>query len=57
MGLSDKIQNAAEGAEGKAKQTTGKATGDEQLESEGRIDQVKSDLKKAAEKVKDAFKH
>ncbi|MCI0157921.1 CsbD family protein [Leifsonia shinshuensis] len=57
MGLDDKIGNAAESAGGKAKETAGKATGDERLEAEGKGDQVKADLKNAAEKVKDAFKH
>ncbi|MBN9630915.1 CsbD family protein [Leifsonia sp. TF02-11] len=57
MGLDDKIGNAAENARGKAKETAGKATGDERLEAEGKGDQVKADLKNAGEKVKDAFKH
>ena len=57
MGLKDKIGNAAENAKGKAKETTGKATDDETLEAEGRGDQTKSDVKKAAENIKDAFKH
>lgn len=56
MGLDDKIQNAAEHAAGKAKETAGKATDDEKLEAEGKGDQVKADLKDAAENVKDAFK-
>jgi uncharacterized protein YjbJ (UPF0337 family) len=41
---------------GKAKEKTGQATDDEQMESEGRADQTKADLKQAGEKVKDAFK-
>lgn len=56
MGLDDKMQNAAERAAGKAKETVGKATDDERLEAEGRGDQMKADLKDAGEKVKDAFK-
>ncbi|MGB9374675.1 MAG: CsbD family protein [Jiangellales bacterium] len=40
---------------GKAKEAAGKATGDESLENQGRTDQAKSDLKDAANKVKDAF--
>ncbi len=56
MGLDDKIDNAAEKAGGKAKVAAGKATDDEGLEAEGRMDQTKSDLKQAGEKVKDAFK-
>jgi uncharacterized protein YjbJ (UPF0337 family) len=57
MGLGDKISNAAEDAQGKIKEHTGKATGDDSLEAEGKGDQAKSDLKDAAENVKDAFKH
>ncbi len=57
MGLDDKIKNKAEGMTGKAKETTGKATDDEQLEAEGKTDQSTSDIKQAGEKVKDAFKH
>ncbi len=43
--------------QGKAKEAAGKLTGDESLERQGKTDQAKSDLKKAGEKVKDAFKH
>ena len=57
MGLDDKIENAGEKLGGNAKEAAGKATGDERLEAEGKGDQVKSDLKNAGEKVKDAFKH
>jgi uncharacterized protein YjbJ (UPF0337 family) len=57
MGLDDKIKNKTEDLSGKGKEATGKATGDERLESEGKTDQAKSDVKQAGEKVKDAFKH
>ena len=56
MGLGDKIRNAATKLTGRAKEATGKATGDDRLKNQGRGDQVKADLKQAAEKVKDAFK-
>ncbi|MGZ5368497.1 CsbD family protein [Aeromicrobium sp.] len=56
MGLGDKIDNATEDAKGKAKEAAGKAKDDESLEAEGRGDQAKSDLKKAGENIKDAFK-
>jgi uncharacterized protein YjbJ (UPF0337 family) len=56
MGLDDKIGNAAEKLGGKGKEAAGKATGDESLEAEGKVDQSKSDLTQAGEKVKDAFK-
>ncbi len=57
MSGSDKIENAAEGLKGKAKEAVGKATDNERLEAEGKAEQVKADVKKAAENVKDAFKH
>jgi uncharacterized protein YjbJ (UPF0337 family) len=56
MGLDDKIDNKAEELKGQAKETTGKATGDEELEAEGKRDQTGANLKQAGEKVKDAFK-
>lgn len=57
MSRDDKIKNAAEDLTGKIKEGTGRATDDERLEREGRTDQSKADLKKAGEKVKDAFKN
>lgn len=57
MSAGDKISNAAEDAKGKIKEGTGKATGNERLEAEGKVDQAKADLKKAAENIKDTFKH
>jgi uncharacterized protein YjbJ (UPF0337 family) len=57
MSATDKIKNAIDDVEGKAKEALGRATGDEQTENEGRTDQAKSDLKDAGEKVKDAFGH
>ncbi len=56
MGLKDKAENAAEGIKGSAKESTGKATGDRDMEAEGKVDSTKADLKQAGEKVKDAFK-
>ena len=56
MALEDKASNKAEELKGQAKETTGKATGDEQMESEGKGDQGKSKLKQAGENIKDAFK-
>lgn len=56
MGIGDKIKNAAEDAKGTAKEATGRATGNERLEAEGKVDQSKADLKQAGEKAKDAFK-
>jgi uncharacterized protein YjbJ (UPF0337 family) len=57
MSATDKIKNAIEDVEGKAKEALGRATGDHSTENEGRKDQAKSDVKNAGENVKDAFKH
>lgn len=56
MGFDDKVENAAEELGGKAKETTGRATGDADLEAEGQADQSKAHLKQAGEHVKDAFR-
>ncbi|MFQ6172786.1 CsbD family protein [Oryzobacter sp. R7] len=57
MGFDDKIENAKDDLVGKGKEATGKATDNERLEAEGRVEQAEADLDQAGEKVKDAFKH
>ncbi|HEX6498085.1 MAG TPA: CsbD family protein [Micromonosporaceae bacterium] len=56
MGIDDKLRNQAENLEGKAKEAAGRATDNERLAGEGQLDQDKSDLKQAGEKVKDVFR-
>ncbi len=63
MGIGDKASNSFEDAKGKVKEQTGRATDDEELEAEGRADQVEASvkdgvehLKDAADDLKDAFK-
>ena len=56
MSAHDKVSNKIDDVGGKAKEAVGKATGDRSTENEGKIDQAKSSLKDAGEKVKDAFK-
>jgi uncharacterized protein YjbJ (UPF0337 family) len=56
MATDDKFRNKGEDLKGKAKETIGRATDDEELEAQGRADQAKSSLKDAGEKVKDAIK-
>jgi uncharacterized protein YjbJ (UPF0337 family) len=56
MGAHDKVSNKIDDVAGKAKEAVGKAAGDRSTENEGKIDQAKSSLKDAGEKVKDAFK-
>ena len=57
MGLGDKIENMKDDMTGKGKEAAGKATDNERLEAEGRVEQSEADLKQAGEKVKDAFKN
>jgi uncharacterized protein YjbJ (UPF0337 family) len=56
MSTEDKLKNKIEDVGGRAKEAIGKATGNEDTKNEGRMDQAKSSLKDAGEKVKDAFK-
>jgi uncharacterized protein YjbJ (UPF0337 family) len=56
VGDQDKLENMADEHIGKAKEALGKASGDDDLEGEGKVDQTKADLKQAGEKVKDAFR-
>lgn len=56
MGTSDKISNKVDDLAGKAKEGTSKATGNKSTDNEGKVDQAKSSLKDAGEKIKDAFK-
>jgi uncharacterized protein YjbJ (UPF0337 family) len=55
MGFLDKLRNKGEAAKGDAKQKTGKAIGNEQMQAEGKVSSAKGDLKQAGEKVKDAL--
>ena len=56
MGAEDKARNKIDDLGGKAKEGLGKVTGDKDTENEGKVDQAKSNLKDAGEKIKDAFK-
>ena len=56
MATTDKAKNTAQRAKGKVKETAGKVTGNDKLQSKGKVDQKKGDLKQAGEKVKDAFR-
>lgn len=57
MGFADDARNKAEDLKGRAKETTGAATGDDQLKAEGKADQgaahVKEKFADAADKIKD----
>jgi uncharacterized protein YjbJ (UPF0337 family) len=56
VSLEDKARNTAETARGKAKDVVGRTTGNKDLESEGKAEQVVGHLKQAGEKVKDAVR-
>ena len=56
MSAEDKAKNKIDEIGGKVKEAIGKITGDESTENEGKGDQMKSNLKDAGEKIKDAFK-
>ena len=55
MSAEDKAKNKIDEVGGKVKEAIGKVTGDESTENEGKLDQVKANLKDAGEKIKDAF--
>ena len=54
-GFAMSAENKVDDLAGKAKEGLGKVTGDKSTENEGKIDQAKSSLKDAGEKVKDAI--
>jgi uncharacterized protein YjbJ (UPF0337 family) len=56
MSTDDKFDAKADEVKGKVKETAGHVTHDEDLEAEGKGEQVKGNLKQGVEKVKDAFK-
>ena len=45
MGIGDKIQNKAEELGGKAKAAVGDLTDNEQMEAEGRVDELKGEAR------------
>lgn len=55
MGISDKLENAKDNVVGSVKEAVGKASDNERLEAEGKMQNAKGDLNQAGEKVKDAF--
>ncbi|WP_406384999.1 CsbD family protein [Streptomyces sp. NBC_01618] len=57
MGIRKKTKNIGEISKGKAKETLGKAVGNESLESKGKAEKTKGKLKQAVEKGKDRFRH
>jgi uncharacterized protein YjbJ (UPF0337 family) len=54
MGTADKASNKVQELKGRVKQKTGRATGNKDLESQGKTDQVVAAAKDVGEKVKEA---
>ena len=52
----DRTEGAVDKAKGKAKETVGAVTGDEEKKDEGRADQTKGTVEEKKGKVKDVFK-
>ena len=52
----DKAKNKIEELGGKGKEAAGEATGDRDLQAEGKADQASGNIKQAGEKIKDVFK-
>jgi uncharacterized protein YjbJ (UPF0337 family) len=53
MGSTDKASHKIEDLKGRVKQVAGRATGDRDLEVDGKRDQVKAAVKDVGEKIKD----
>lgn len=56
MKVSNKSKNVTHVTKGKIEQATGEALGDERFSAAGRDEQMTDNLKRAGEKVNDAFK-
>jgi uncharacterized protein YjbJ (UPF0337 family) len=54
--LRNKAKHRAEELKGKGKEVLGRATGDDELKTEGKIDQAKGRIKQAGERIKEIFK-
>ncbi|MEH0639292.1 CsbD family protein [Streptomyces bottropensis] len=57
MARDQKAKAKKEEVKGKAKEATGRALGNEKMETEGRGGQAKGDARQAKEKTKDVFRH
>lgn len=57
MGIGDKAKNKIQETGGETKESVGKATGDDELRTEGQADQGEAKVKKVGENVKDAAKN
>jgi uncharacterized protein YjbJ (UPF0337 family) len=55
MSLADKAKNKIDELEGKSKEATGRAIGDDTLKAEGKRQKAKAKLKQTGEKIKDTL--
>ncbi|MGK8504031.1 CsbD family protein [Nocardia asiatica] len=56
MKFEDRLAHQVQATRGSMKKFLGKATGNSRLEAEGRRDQARGNVKRAADKLRDAFK-
>ena len=56
MSLTRNLRTRALIAKGKVKQRLGRTTRNAQLEDSGRVDEIKGNVKKTGERIKDVFK-
>jgi uncharacterized protein YjbJ (UPF0337 family) len=56
MTTKNKLNNKAQYWSGRAKETVGRVTGNRRTQYEGKLDQVKANLKDTGERVKGTFK-
>jgi uncharacterized protein YjbJ (UPF0337 family) len=52
----NKAKNAAQVAKGHVEESAGIVSGDDRLEKDGQVDEMKGKLKQSSEKLKDAVK-
>ncbi|WP_330232668.1 CsbD family protein [Nocardia sp. NBC_00508] len=56
MKFEDRVAHQARATRGRVKKLLGKATGSARLQSEGRREQFRGNLERAADKLRDAFR-
>ena len=56
MTKKNKAKNASQVVKGTVKESVGKVTGNDKLESDGKVDQMEGHVRQAGENLKDAFK-
>jgi uncharacterized protein YjbJ (UPF0337 family) len=57
MSVMNRLRNAVEHSRGRARETAGRATGNRRMTARGRRMQLKSDVKRTVQKLKDGGKN